>query len=264
MTGLNFPFVIGNWKMNLTPYESETIAKKIVAGLPPEGLPVEIGICPSFPALERVQRVIAKTSISLGAQNMFWKEDGSYTGEVSVRMLKDMGCHYVILGHSERRINLMESDVEINKKVKLALQYGLVPVICVGEKYEERQDGKRDIVIINEIVNALKGIDRFSQLIIAYEPVWVIGRGEAIDPNEANSAIGLIKYTLKDMYPQKTIDEKIRILYGGSVDDKNITDFVDNENIHGVLVGGSSLKPEVFIGMIYNLAKKFIDSKLNS
>jgi triosephosphate isomerase len=264
MSGLNFPFVIGNWKMNLTPYESETVAKKIVAGLPPEGLPVEIGICPSFPAMERVQRVIAKTSISLGSQNMFWKEDGSFTGEVSVRMLKDMGCHYVILGHSERRIHLSESDVEINKKVKLALQYGLVPVICVGEKYEERQDGKRDIVIINEVVNALKGIDRFNQLIIAYEPVWVIGRGEAIDPNEAHSAIGLIKYTLKDMYPQKTIDDKIRILYGGSVDDKNITDFVDNENIHGVLVGSSSLKPEVFIGMIYNLAKKFIDSKLNS
>jgi len=250
--------------MNLTPYESETIAKKVVAGLPPEGLPVEIGICPSFPAMERVQRVIAKTSISLGSQNMFWKEDGSYTGEVSVRMLKDMGCHYVILGHSERRIHLCETDVEINKKVKLALQYGLVPIICVGEKYEERQDGKRDIVIMNEIANALKGIDRFNQLIIAYEPVWVIGRGEAIDPNEAHSAIGLIKYTLKDMYPQKTIDEKIRILYGGSVDDKNINDFVDNENIHGVLVGGSSLKPEIFTGMIYNLAKKYIDSKLNS
>ncbi|MFA6271871.1 MAG: triose-phosphate isomerase [Patescibacteria group bacterium] len=264
MPELNFPFVIGNWKMNLTPYESETIAKKVVAGLPPEGLPVEIGICPSYPAMERVQRVIAKTSISLGSQNMFWKEDGSYTGEVSVRMLKDMGCHYVILGHSERRIHLCETDVEINKKVKLALQYGLVPIICVGEKYEERQDGKRDIVIMNEIANALKGIDCFNQLIIAYEPVWVIGRGEAIDPNEAHSAIGLIKYTLKDIYPQKTIDEKIRILYGGSVDDKNITDFVDNENIHGVLVGGSSLKPEVFIGMIYNLAKKFINSKLNS
>lgn len=255
MAVVNFPFIIGNWKMNLTPYESETVAKKIVAGLPPEGLPVEIGLCPSYPAMERVQRVIAKTSITLGSQNMFWKEDGSYTGEVSVRMLKDMGCHYVIIGHSERRIHLRETDVEVNKKVRLALQYGLVPIICVGEKFEERQAGKRDVVIMEEVANALKGVDRFNQLIIAYEPVWVIGRGEAIEPSEARSAVGLIKYTLKDMYPQKIIDDKIKILYGGSIDDKNITDFVDNDDIHGVLVGGSSLKSEVYLGMIHNLAK---------
>jgi triosephosphate isomerase len=172
-------------------------------------------------------------------------------------MLKDMGCHYVIIGHSERRIHMHETDVEVNRKVRLALHYGLVPIICVGEKYEERQDGKRDIVIMDEVANALKGVDKFNQIIIAYEPVWVIGRGEAIDPNEACSAIGLIRYTLKDMYPQRIIDEKIKLLYGGSIDDKNITSFVDNEEIQGVLVGGSSLKPEIFIGMIHNLAKKF-------
>jgi len=253
MSSPNLPIIIGNWKMNLTPHESEIIAKRIITGIPSQGVAAEIVLCPSFPALERVERVIAKSSISLGAQNIFWKEYGSFTGEVSVGMVKELGCGWVIIGHSERRINLRESDDEINKKVKLALKYGLVPVICVGEKFEERQDGKKEIVIMNEITSALKGIDKFNRIIIAYEPVWVIGRGEAIEPEEAQSVVTLIKYTLRDLFPHRIVNEKIKILYGGSVDDKNVDKFVDCEMINGVLIGGSSLKPEVFLGIINNL-----------
>jgi len=253
---MEFPIVIGNWKMNLTPHESEIVAKKIVAGLPPQGVSAEVVLCPSFPSLEVVERVIAQSTISLGAQNFFWQESGSYTGEVSIKMLKEIGCGWAIIGHSERRIVLRENDDEINKKVKLALAYDIVPVICVGEKYEERQAGQKDFVIMKEVASALKGVDKFNRLVVAYEPVWVIGRGEAIDPEEAQSVATLIKYTLRDMYSHEVVDNKIKILYGGSVDDQNVSQFVDNELIQGVLVGGSSLKPETFLGIINKLTSK--------
>ncbi|PIY95992.1 MAG: triose-phosphate isomerase [Candidatus Kerfeldbacteria bacterium CG_4_10_14_0_8_um_filter_42_10] len=253
---MEFPIVIGNWKMNLTPHESEIVAKKIVAGLPPQGVSAEVVLCPSFPSLEVVERVIAQSTISLGAQNFFWQESGSYTGEVSIKMLKEIGCGWSIIGHSERRIVLRENDDEINKKVKLALAYDIVPVICVGEKYEERQAGQKDFVIMKEVASALKGVDKFNRLVVAYEPVWVIGRGEAIDPEEAQSVATLIKYTLRDMYSHEVVDNKIKILYGGSVDDQNVSQFVDNELIQGVLVGGSSLKPETFLGIINKLTSK--------
>ncbi|PIS42827.1 MAG: triose-phosphate isomerase [Candidatus Kerfeldbacteria bacterium CG08_land_8_20_14_0_20_40_16] len=250
---MDFPIIIGNWKMNLTPHESEMVAKKIVAGLPSQGVSAEIVLCPSFPALEKVARVTVQSSIALGAQNFFWQESGSYTGEVSAKMLKEVGCSWSIIGHSERRINLRETDSEINKKVKLALAYDIVPVICVGEKYEEREGGQKDFVIMREVTSALKGVDKFSRLVIAYEPVWVIGRGEAIDPEEAQSVATLIKYTLRDIYSHEVVEKKIQILYGGSVDDQNVNQFVDQELIKGVLVGGSSLKPEIFLGIINRL-----------
>lgn len=250
---MNSPIIIANWKMNLTPSESETIAKEIVSGVPPEMASAEIVICPSYPALEKVSKIISQSSIALGAQNIFWKENGSYTGEVSVDMVKELGCTWVIVGHSERRINLRETNDEVNKKVKLALTYGLIPVICVGEKFEERQAGQKDVVVMNEVTAALKGVDKFDNIVIAYEPVWVIGRGEAIDPEEAYSMSTLIKYTLRDIYPHKVVEEKIKILYGGSIDDRNVGRFVDNETVDGVLVGGSSLKPETFLGIIKKL-----------
>lgn len=252
---MNLPIVIANWKMNLTPHESEIVAKKIAAGIPAQGVTAEVVICPSYPALCHVERVLSQSSVSLGAQNIFWQETGSYTGEVSAKMIKEIGCGWVIIGHSERRINLRENNDEINKKVNIALEHDLVPVICVGEKYEERQEGKKDFVIMQEVSSALKGIDKFSRVIIAYEPIWVIGRGEAIDPEEARSVATLIRYTLRDIYSQSVVDEHVKILYGGSVDDKNVNQFVDNKLIDGVLVGGSSLKPEIFLGIINNLVK---------
>lgn len=253
MTSLNFPIVIANWKMNLTPTESEVVSKKIIAGLPAKKLMAEVIICPSYLSLERVGKVISESGIFLGSQNIFWEETGSYTGEISAKMIKEVGCDWVIIGHSERRINLKETDDEVNKKVKLALAYGLVPIICVGEKFEERQEGKTEVVIMNEVNAALKGINKFNRIVIAYEPVWVIGRGEAINPAEAQSVATLIEYTLRDKYPQKVLEEKVKILYGGSVDDQNVVNFVDGKLISGVLVGGSSLKPEVFLGIINKL-----------
>ncbi|MCK5420893.1 MAG: triose-phosphate isomerase [Deltaproteobacteria bacterium] len=247
------PFITGNWKMFKTVAEARHLVSELVPGLQAIN-GVDKAICPPFTALLAVRALLEGTEIGLGAQNMYWEASGAFTGEISPLMLAEF-CQYVIIGHSERRIHMHENDTEVNKKVRLALQYGLVPIICVGEKYEERQAGKRDVVIMEEVANALKGVDRFNQIIIAYEPIWVIGRGEAIDPNEARSAIGLIRYSLKDIYPQKVIDQKIKVLYGGSIDDKNITDFVDNKEIQGVLVGGSSMKPDVFIGMINNLSK---------
>lgn len=251
---MKIPIIVANWKMNLTPSESANIAKEIVAGIPAQREAAEIVICPSYPALEKVGKAISRSPLSLGAQNIFWQESGSYTGEVSAAMVKELGCQWVIIGHSERRAHLHETNDEINKKVKLALNYGLIPIICVGEKYEERQAGQKDIVIMEEVTKALKGVNKFEQLVIAYEPVWVIGRGEAIEPDEAYSVTSLIRYTLRDLYPHKVVDEKVKILYGGSIDDQNVSRFVDHETIGGVLVGGSSLKPETFLGIIKRLA----------
>lgn len=243
------PIVIGNWKMNKTVAEAKKSAQAIVNGLKDESQ-TEVVVCPAHPSLDALRKIFSKTNVSLGAQNVFWKAEGSYTGEVSIKMLLELGVTHVIVGHSERRINAHETLEEINQKVQLVIDHGLVPILCVGEKFEERQEGQKDVVIMKQVAEGLRGIDSFRELIIAYEPVWVIGRGEAIDAEEARANIALISYSLRDMFSWQLIEENIRLIYGGSVDASNVASFVDEETIHGVLVGNASLEAEKFLGII--------------
>lgn len=254
MTDLK-PIVIGNWKMNKTVSESKKLAQEIVKGAKGESA-IEIVICPSYPSLAVVAEETKGTEIGLGSQNVFWKEEGAYTGEVSIRMLKDIGVTHVLVGHSERRINFHETDEEVNEKVRLVIDYGLIPILCVGEKFEERQKGQKDVVIMKQVASGLRGIDSFRELIVAYEPVWVIGRGEAIDPEEAKTNIALIAYSLRDLFSQQQIEESIRLIYGGSVDPNNAAPFVDMQTIHGLLAGGSSLESAKFLGIIRAIKPK--------
>jgi len=251
---------VANWKMNLTVAETEDLTEKLSQGLRSlANEKTEIILCPAFPALDNLSLILQKENpadLKIGAQDVFWEEKGAFTGEVSVKMLKEADCRYVIVGHSERRKNLGETDEMVNKKVKILLENDLTPIVCVGETFEERQKGIRDVRVAAETTAAMEGVELFGnkKIIIAYEPVWVIGTGQAVEPEDAEHSHRMIRETLLEIFPPDVIEKHFRIIYGGSVDGKNIRDFVDRENIDGVLVGGASLKVEEFVKMIKEIA----------
>lgn len=213
---------------------------------------MEAVLCPTFISLQSVAAQLKDKEIFLGAQDCFWEEDGAFTGEVSPKNLKELGCRFVIIGHSERRSHLLETDEVVHNKVKAALRQGLVPIICVGETFEERQEGAKDFVVMNQVTKAIEGLelDAEDQLIVAYEPVWVIGSGQAVAPEEAEHTHQVIRQVLIDHFEPATVKERVRIIYGGSVDSSNIKDFFAFQNIDGALVGGASLEPETFNNLI--------------
>jgi triosephosphate isomerase len=218
------------------------------------GLPenTDVVICPSFDALATISELMEGSPFRIGAQDVFWQERGAYTGEVSASMLKAVGAGLVIIGHSERRKYLGEDDTIVNKKVKAALAEHLIPVICVGETYEERRAGHTDLILARQVIEGLKGLplERSDHIIVAYEPVWVIGTGQAIDPSMAEHASDVIEQSLIDLFPADVIEHQTNILYGGSVDDSNIKEYVSLPKIHGVLVGTASLNAEKFLQLI--------------
>lgn len=251
---MNQILIIANWKMNLTLSESGELAEAILkqkAGWPEEKATVIL--CPSFEALGQVrEKLKGQTAVALGAQNCFWEETGAFTGEVSPRVLPELGCGYVIVGHSERRHNLGETDQQVNAKVRVALKQGLVPIVCVGETFAERQEGQKDFVVMEQVKKALDGIKllKEDQLIIAYEPVWVIGSGQAVDPAEAEHTSRVIRQVLLDNYETDDIKDKVKIIYGGSVNPANVKSFVSQPTISGILVGGASLEAAKFVELI--------------
>lgn len=245
------PIIIANWKMSLGVSASAKLALSMankLAGIKNK----EVVLCPSFTSLSRVGEALAKTPIKLGAQNVFWQETGAYTGEEAPATLRELGCQYVIVGHSERRQNIFETDEMVHNKIRVCLDNKLVPVVCVGETYAERQGGYANDAVFFQVIKALSGLSLSGnrQLVIAYEPVWVIGSGRAIDPIEAGKAFRLIHRALYDLWPERTISKHIRIIYGGSVDAKNARRFAQLEFFSGFLVGGSSLKADEFAGII--------------
>lgn len=248
---MRIPLISGNWKMNLTREEAKDLAQKIKDGLDPN-LQHEVLLAPSFTNLETVKKVIKETKILLAAQNMFWEEKGAFTGEVSPIQLKDIGCNYVIIGHSERRNIFGETDEIINKKIKSALKNEINVIMCIGETLTERETGKTYEVLRKQLENGLKDIDRnsISKIVIAYEPVWAIGTGKTATPTQAEEAHMFIREKIKDLY-DRDISDKIRILYGGSVKAENIDDLMAQKNIDGVLVGGESLKADKFLRIIH-------------
>ena len=240
----------GNWKMNKTSKEVEELVKDLIQELG-DYKGVDTVIFPPFIYLERVDSLLKGTSIALGAQNMFWEEKGAYTGEVSPLMLVDVGCRYVILGHSERRQHFGETDNWINKKIKTALRFGLTPVLCVGERLEERKSGRAEEIVSSQLKGCLSGINpsQVEKIVIAYEPVWAIGTGETATPHQAQQMHRFIRENLQEMFGE-SVANSVRIQYGGSVKPDNIKQLMQQQDVDGALVGGASLNAASFVKIV--------------
>ncbi len=240
------PIIAGNWKMNKTTVEARDLASKLIpliAGIKER----DIVLAPPFTALQTVAGVIKGTGIALSAQNLHWEDKGAFTGEISAEMLLDLGCKYVIIGHSERRQFFSENDETVNKKLRQALNKGLLPIVCVGETLKEREAGKANEVIERQVTGALKGVTaaEMQKVIIAYEPVWAIGTGKTATPEQANEIHSFIRNKSEIVYG-KEVAGALRIQYGGSVTPENVSTLMAMPDIDGALVGGASLKPESF------------------
>lgn len=251
------PFIAGNWKMHMTAAEARALVTPIVKAS--VGLQeAEIVVAPPFTALSEVRKVLEGSSVQLAAQNLFWEEKGAYTGEVSGPMLKDAGCQYAIIGHSERRQYFGETDAEVNKKIKAALKFSLFPIVCIGESLEERERGETMTKVSGQIDGGLDEIyaDAFRHTIIAYEPIWAIGTGKTATPAQAEEVQAFIRDKLAQKYGNDLADCAI-ILYGGSVKPANSYALLSEKNIDGFLVGGASLEAESFIQITKEAIKAY-------
>ena len=243
------PIIAGNWKMNKTPEE----AKQLVTELVPlvKDAKCDVVVCTPAVCFAAVKPVIEGTNIKLGAQNMHWKESGAYTGELSAAMLKECGVEYVILGHSERRQYFGETDATVNLRTLAAVKAGLTPIICVGEKKEDREAGYTNALVSYQTLIALTGLtaEQVKNVVIAYEPVWAIGTGLTATDEQANETIGVIRAALARKYGKRVAD-KVRIQYGGSMKPSNVDGLMKQPEIDGGLIGGASLKAEDFARIV--------------
>lgn len=244
------PFIAGNWKMHKTVKEACEFAHQLRRKFP-EPVDRDIVIAPPFTALYPVAEVLKGSVIHVSAQNLHWEEEGAYTGEVSAGMLVDVGCKYVIIGHSERRTLFNEQDSEINRKIKTAVKFNLNPIFCIGENLDERKSGQTFSIIKRQIEEGLLNLssDDIRYLIIAYEPVWAIGTGETAAPDHVEEVHCFIRNVMTEIYGNDTSSKTV-ILYGGSVNPGNIDSLMNQPDIGGVLVGGASLTVETFIKII--------------
>ena len=257
------PIIAGNWKMNLLRGEAKEVfegVKNFVKDYTAKELPTVV-IAPVFTSISAVEAVrcdcgCGGNKISIAGQNCHWEKSGAYTGEISVEMLKDAGCDYVIIGHSERRQYFSETDEMINKKAKAILAGGLIPIICCGETLEQRESGVTDQHIASQIRAALKGLtnEEIAKSVIAYEPIWAIGTGKTCDSAEANRVIAMIRSVVKEVSSEEA-GNSIRILYGGSVKPSTIEEQLSQSDIDGGLIGGASLKADSFNEIITNSMK---------
>jgi triosephosphate isomerase (TIM) len=243
--------ITGNWKMNKDIHETVDLVNEIKERSNGTASEVGVVICPPFISLVVASGLIKGTRIKLGAQNMYYQNEGAFTGEVSVKMLKSVGCEYVILGHSERRQYFKETNEFINLKVKQALVGNLTPIICIGETLEERESGVTDQIITVQVKGVLSGltIQEIEKVVIAYEPVWAIGTGKTATPNQANQVHKLIRKLVAQLYSW-AVAEKLIIQYGGSVNAQNALELLSQSDIDGALVGGACLKADSFISII--------------
>ncbi|MFA5142661.1 MAG: triose-phosphate isomerase [Candidatus Omnitrophota bacterium] len=242
--------IAGNWKMNKNIAESIDLAnsvKRLVCDVER----VEIVLCPPFTSLSDVNEIVMESNISLGGQDVYWESAGAFTGEVSAPMLKNVGCAYCIVGHSERRQFFGETNETVNKKAKALLREGLKPIVCVGEKLEERKAGKAFDVVKGHVANSLAGFtkDDMKNIVIAYEPVWAIGTGVNATKDEAQEIHKYIRGLLKGMFGEETA-ASVRIQYGGSVKPDNIKELISQADVDGALVGGASLKADSFAQIV--------------
>ena len=240
------PIIAGNWKMFKTVSEAKDFAaqlKPLVAGVHDR----TILICPTFTNLQDVCDIVCDSNVKVGAQNLYWEDEGAFTGEISAPMIKSVGCTYVIIGHSERRQYFGETDETVNKKVFAALKHNLIPIVCVGETLAQREQNETFKVIEKQIREGLRGLEAGSwkQIVVAYEPVWAIGTGKTATPEQAQEVHAFIRGLLP-----KEVAQEIRILYGGSVKPENIKELMAKPDIDGGLVGGASLKVDSFVKLV--------------
>ncbi len=248
---MRIPLVAGNWKMHMSVADARHLVSEMVPGLQ-SNIGVDKVICPPHTALLAVASLLEGTDIHLGAQNMYWEAAGAYTGEVSPAMVSEF-CEFIILGHSERRAYFNETDQDVNRKVQAAFDHGLTPIMCVGETLEDYEANRTYDVVFRQVNMGLEGIE-FDQsdsnvpnLVIAYEPIWAIGTGRAATPQDANQVIAeVIRSALVELFGEN-LAQKIRVLYGGSVNGENAKEFFVQSDIDGALVGGASLKVTEFI-----------------
>lgn len=244
------PIIAANWKMNITKSEAKVFIDSFIP-LVSKNKTVEKVICPPATSIDSTINLLKGTDILVGGQNIYFEENGAFTGENSAAMLKDLGCTYVILGHSERRSIFNESNEIINKKIKRALLSGLKVILCIGETLSERESNQTEIVITNHIKGSLKDISKsdMKNIVIAYEPVWAIGTGKTATPLQAEEAHAYTRKLISELYDIETA-KAIRIQYGGSVKPDNVKELMNQPNIDGALVGGASLKPDSFAKLI--------------
>jgi triosephosphate isomerase len=244
------PIIAGNWKMHKNRKEAADLANALANSVGTL-TSVEVVLCPPYTALEVVGNAIRGTNIRLGAQNCHWADSGAFTGEIAPGMLVDVGCQYVIIGHSERRQYFAETDESINKKAQAAYRHGLIPIICVGETLEQRQGGKTEEVVTAQVRGCLAGLpaDKIAASVIAYEPVWAIGTGQTATKEQAQEVHALIRRLVAEMFSPE-VAAQIRIQYGGSVKPQNIRELMAQPDIDGALVGGASLEAESFTAIV--------------
>ncbi len=245
------PFIAGNWKMNLDGAKSRELAQSIAALVGPLAADVDIAICAPYVYLMTVRDQISQGAIALGAQDAYFESEGAFTGEISTGMLADVGCQFVIVGHSERRHVLHESDATINLKVKAVLAAGLTPILCLGELLEQREAGQTLAVVKTQFQGGLAGLsaDEVAKIVLAYEPVWAIGTGKVATPEQAEQVHADLRTMLESGYNSATA-EAVRIQYGGSVKPGNAADLLCQPNIDGALVGGASLDADSFHAIV--------------
>ncbi len=246
------PFVGGNWKMNTNAQQGHELATSLVSGLG-SGCGVEVVIFPPFVYLRELAASIAGSDISIGAQDAYFQDNGAFTGEISLEMLKDCGVKSVLTGHSERRHVIGESDLLVNRKTRAVLSSGLQAVLCIGETLEQRENGKTDAINEHQTRAGLDGVSKehLGSVVIAYEPVWAIGTGKTATPQDAQNAHANIRELIASMYDHESA-EAIRIIYGGSMKPGNAAELMGMPDIDGGLVGGASLQAEDFMGIIRN------------
>jgi len=244
-------FIIGNWKMYTTAAEAGRLAQAVVDGVGLENR-VCVAVCPPFPYLALVGEILKGSHVALGAQNLYPEKEGAFTGEVSPTMLLDLGCKYVILGHSERRHKLGETDAFINQKVRVALAADLDVILCVGETLDERNTGQTEAVLDRQLIQGLAGLsaDTLIRLIIAYEPIWAIGStGHHATPQQAQEAHAVIRHRFGQIFGEKSA-KTLAIQYGGSVKPENAAALLSRPGVDGVLIGGDSLKADQFLAIV--------------
>ena len=241
--------IAGNWKMNKTPTEAGFLLDDLIPQV--EYANCEVVCCVPATDLAVAIAKCAGTNVHVGAQNVHWKESGAYTGELSAAMLKEAGCEYVVIGHSERRQYFGETDETVNLRTRAAVAAGLTPIICVGEKREQREAGYTDTLVAYQTLTALTGLtaEQVAKVVIAYEPVWAIGTGLTATDEQANETIGVIREAVRSAYGDAA--DEVRIQYGGSMNPKNAHGLMLQPQIDGGLIGGASLKAEDFSKVVH-------------
>lgn len=243
--------IAGNWKMHKNWDEAMKFAVELRQQLNNKDQAVEVVICPPFTYIEPLANTFAKTDIQVGAQNVYWEEKGAFTGEISPAMLKDVGCQYVIIGHSERRQYFGETDDTVNLKVKASLNAGLTPIVCVGESLAQREQGEMENLISQQLKLGLAGLaeEQVSKIVVAYEPIWAIGTGKTATAEQAEEVCAFIRQQLGQLFSENAANQVV-IQYGGSVKPENIAELMSQPNIDGALVGGASLEPSSFTAIV--------------